>query len=124
MPDARIQLETYLHDSLGPAPLLRLEGINLDRNFRRRLFIKQVDEFPTHQLSAEAEVRILSQRVVLPATAHFDGVSAPDAGGAIEIEEGAGAIAGGLFDDEVAVEHDGLQSRQQVVTAVDMRPAH
>ena len=34
------------------------------------------------------------------------------------------AIARGLFDDEVTVEHDRLQARQQVVVAVDVRPAH
>ena len=61
---------------------------------------------------------------MLPTTAHLDRLATPDAGGAVEVEESAGAIARGLFDDEVTVEHDGLQTRQQIVLAVDVRPAH
>jgi hypothetical protein len=61
---------------------------------------------------------------VLPAAARLDRLATPDAGGAVEVEKAAGAIARGLFDDEVPVEHDRLQTRQQVVTAVDVRPAH
>ena len=61
---------------------------------------------------------------MLPATAHLDRLAAPDAGGAVEVEKAAGAIARGLFDDEMTVEHDRLQTRQQIVFAVDVRPAH
>ena len=104
----------------GPTPLLRLESINLNRNLRRRFLVKQVNKFPTHQLRAKTEVRIFGQRVVLPATAHRYRGAAPNAGRAVEVEKSAGAIARRLFDDEVTVEHDRLQTSQQIVIAVDV----
>src|SRR5262249_31504577 len=87
-------------------------------------FVEQVNKLPAHQLRAEAEVSVFSQRVMLPAATHLDGLAAPDAGGAVEIEKSAGAIPCRLFDDEVTVEHDGLKTCQQIVLAVDVRPAH
>ena len=103
---------------------MRFERVDLNRDLRRRFFVEQVNKLPTHQLRAEAKVSVFSQRVVLPATAHLDRLAAPDTGRAVEVEESAGAIACGLFDDEVTVEHDGLQTRQKIVLAVDVRPAH
>src|SRR6185503_12357110 len=48
----------------------------------------------------------------------------PDSGGAVEIEKTACAITSGLLNNEVAIEHDGLESCQKIVSAVDVRPAH
>ena len=42
----------------------------------------------------------------------------------VEVEEAARAVPHRLLDDEVAVEQDGLEARQQIVGAVDVRPAH
>ena len=123
-PDARVKFEPNLHHALGPTSLLRLESVDLDRNLRRRFFVEQVNELPAHQLRAETQIGVFSQRVVLPAAAHLDRLATPDAGSAVEVEKAAGAIARGLFDDEMTVEHDRLQARQQVVIAVDVRPAH
>src|SRR5436190_12344433 len=54
MPDTWIQLDTDLHHALGPTPLLGLKGIDFNWYFRGCFFIEQIDEFPTHQLRAEA----------------------------------------------------------------------
>src|SRR6266566_8440009 len=115
MPDAGIQLDAYLHHALGPAPLLRLEGVNLHGNFRRSFFIQKVNELPAHQLRAETEIGVLGKGVMLPATAHVNRGAPPDAGRAVEIEEAAGAIARRLLDNEMSVQHDRLQASQQVV---------
>jgi hypothetical protein len=61
---------------------------------------------------------------VLPAAGEFDGAAAPHAGRPVEVEEAAGAVANSLLDDEVAVEQDGLEAREQVRAPVDVRPAH
>src|SRR6266849_6038162 len=61
---------------------------------------------------------------MLPASTHLDRSSTPNAGGSIEVEKSARAVSNGLFDDEMAVKHDGLQASQQVIRPVDMRPAH
>ena len=47
----------------------------------------------------------------------------PDAGGAVEVEEAPGAVAGRVLDDEVAVEEDRLDLRQQREIAVQVLPA-
>ena len=124
IPNSSIQLEPNLQHALGPATLLRLEGVHFDWNFCRRFFIKQIDKSPTHQLGAKTQISILSQRVVLPAAAQLDRFAPPDARGPVEVEKISGAVARGLLDHEMAVEHDRLQARQQIVRAVDVRPAH
>ena len=64
--DARQQLQAGLDRPLGPAMLLRLERVHLDRHFRRRDDVRQELEPPATQLRAVAEVEVLGQRVVLP----------------------------------------------------------
>ena len=68
--EVRQHLAAGLDRPLGPAVLLRLEGVHLDRHFRRRDDVGQEQELPAAQLRAVAEVEILGQRVVLPAAAH------------------------------------------------------
>jgi hypothetical protein len=60
---------------------------------------------------------------VLPAAAVGDGLAAPHAGGAVEVEEVAGAGAGAVLQHKVAVEQDGLDLGQHAVVAVEVRPA-
>src|SRR4029077_4176620 len=47
---------------------------------------------------------------------------APDACGAIEIEKSAAAGAGAVFDDEMAVEQDGFDLREERVIAIEVSP--
>src|ERR1044072_180517 len=122
--DARIELERDFGHTLRPTALLRLEGVNLDRHLRRRVLIQQVDETPSHQLCAEGEVCILRQRVVLPPARKLNRLATPQARRPVEVEEAARAVPNRLLDDEVSVEEDGLKARQQIVRAVDVRPAH
>ena len=49
--------------------------------------------------------------------------AAPDAGGAVEIEKGAAAGARAVLDDEMAVEQNGFDLREQGIVAVEIGPA-
>ena len=49
--------------------------------------------------------------------------AAPHACGAVEVEVDAGAGAAAVLEDEVAVEEDGLDLREEAVVAVEVRPA-
>src|SRR5713226_4904354 len=123
-PDSSVQLEPNLQHALGPTPLLRFEGVNVDRNFRRGFFVQQIDKPPAHQLRAKAQVRVFGERVVLPAAAHLNRFAPPDSRGAVEIKKVAAPVARRLFDHKMTVEHDRLQPSQKVVRTVDVRPAH
>ena len=103
--------------------LLALEGVHLDRQFRRGDVTRQEHEAPAAQLRAVAEVEVFGQRVVLPAAAVVDGVTPPDAGGAVEVEEAAAAVAAAVLEHEVGVEQDGLDLREQRVVFVQVSPA-
>ena len=81
------------------------------------------DEPPAAQLRAVAEIEILGERVVLPAAGVVDGRPAPDAGRAVEVEEAPAAVAAAVLEDEMAVEQDRLDLREQRVVLVDVPPA-
>jgi len=111
-----------LDRALGPAVLLRLERVHLDRQLGRRHQVRQEHELPAARLGAVAEVEVLGQRVVLPAAGIDDGGAAPDPGGAVEVEEQAGAVAAAVLQHEVRVEQDRLDLGQQRVIGVDVAP--
>ena len=121
--DARQQLHAGLDGALRPAVLLRLEGVHLDRHFRRGDDVGQEHEPPAAQLRAVAEVEVLGQRVVLPSAGVGDRFTAPDARGAVEIEETAGAVAPAVLEHEVRVQQDRLDLREQRIVLVDVPPA-
>ena len=112
-----------LDQALGPARLLRLEGGHLDGQLGRALHVLQVEKLPSLDLRAIAQVGVFGQGVVLPAAGLFDGADAPHAGGAVEIEEDAGAGAAAVLQHEVAVQQNGLHLGQERVIAVDVGPA-
>src|SRR6266508_167469 len=124
VPDTAVELEPNLQHAFGPAALLCLEGINLDRNFRRRLFVQQINEPPAHQLRAKTQVGVFCKRVVLPTAAHLNRFASPDAGRAVKVEKIPAAISRGLLHHKVAVKHDCLQTRQQSVGTVYVGPTH
>ena len=121
--DPRQQLDAGLGAALGPAVGLLLEADHLGRQLGGGGVLRQVDELPALDLGAVAEVQIFGERVVLPAAGVVDGGAAPDAGGAVEVHEPAGAVAGRVLDDEVAVEEDGLALGEQAGVAVEVVPA-
>ena len=116
-------LDAGLDEPLGPARLLGFEGGHLDGQLGGALDVGQVLELPAGHLRAVAEVGVFGERVVLPAAAVGDGLAAPHAGGAVEVEELAGAGARAMLEDEVAVEQDGLDLGQHAVVAVEVGPA-
>ena len=61
---------------------------------------------------------------MLPTAAHVNRFAAPDSRRAVKVKKAARAIARCLFDYEMAVQHDRLQARQQIVRAIDVRPTH
>ena len=122
--DARQQLDGGLHRALGPAVGLLLEADHFRRKLGRGAELRQVDELPALDLAAVAEIEVFGERVVLPAAGVVDGGAAPDAGRAVEVHEPAAAVAGGVLDDEVAVEEDRLALGEQRRIAVEVVPAH
>jgi hypothetical protein len=120
--DRRQQLEAGLDRSLGPAVLLGLERVHLDRHFGRRDEVGQEVELPALELRPVAQVEIFRQGVVLPAPGVRDGRPPPHAGRAVEVEEVPGAVPPAVLEDEVAVEQDRLNARQQRVVLVDVPP--
>jgi len=120
--DTRQHLAAGLDRSLGPAVLLRLERIHLHRHLGGRDQVLQEDEAPAAQLRAVAQVEIFGQRVVLPAAGVGNRRPAPDARGAVEVEEMPRPVAAAVLEDEVAVQEDRLDLRQQRVVLVDVPP--
>src|SRR6185436_19747886 len=85
--------------------------------------IRQEHEPPAFQLRAVAEIEIFGERIVLPAARVIDRLAPPHAGGAVEIEEAAGAIAAAMLQDEVGVQQNRLNLGQQRVVAIEVTPA-
>ena len=112
-----------LRQTLGPAELLHLETVNLDRQFGRAIEPRQVDELPALQLGPVTEVRIFRERIVLPAARVVDHLAPQYSGGAVEIEEVTGARSGAVLQDEVPVEKKALHFRQEVEVAIQIAPA-
>jgi len=121
--DAGQDLAARLHRPLGPAVLLGLEGVHLHRQFAGNLHLGQEEEALALQLGPVAQIQVLGEGVVLPAAGLADGRFTPDAGGAVEVEEAARAVAGGVLDDEVGFEEDGLDAGQKRVGPVEVAPA-
>ncbi len=69
------------------------------------------------------EIHVLGQGIVLPAPGIHDALLAPDSPGAVEGEEAAAPVAGGLLEFQVSVEKHGLHPGEQVVIPVQMPPA-
>jgi len=116
-------LFAHLDGALGPAVLLALEAVHVRRELGGDDDVLEVDEFPAFELRAVAEVQIFREGVVLPAAAGFDGGPAPDAGGAVEVQEFAVAAAGRLLQHEVAVQKQGLQLGEEGEILVQVPPA-
>ncbi len=112
-----------LDEALGPAGLLGFEGGHLDGELGGALDVLEVFELPAFELRAIAEVGVFGEGVVLPAAGFVDGLATPHAGGAVEVEEDAGAGAAAVLEDEVAVEEDGFDLGEEAVVAIEVRPA-
>src|SRR5437660_9029906 len=103
--------------------LLRLEAVHVYRQFRRSYNVRKINEFPARQLGAIAEIEILAQCIILPASALFDTGTPPETGRSIEIEKPAAAAARGLLQQKVSVQKDRLHTREQRISAIQMSPS-
>src|SRR5262249_26196515 len=113
-----------LDRTFGPPVLLAFEGVHVHRHFRGGDDLGQEDELPSLQLGPIGQVEIFGQRVMLPTARLIDGAAAPDSRRAVEVEEAAGAVAGGVLDDEVPIEKNRLRLGQDRELPVEMAPAH
>ncbi len=109
--------------ALGPAVLLLFEAGDFRRELGGGEEFGEENELPAAELGAVGEIDIFGESVVLPAAGIFDGLFAPSARGAVEVDETSGAVAGGMFDHEVAVEEDGLATGEHGLGTVEVRPA-
>ena len=69
-------------------------------------------EAPTGQLCAIAQVHVLGERLVRPPARILDAATAPDPGGAVEVEEQPAAHAHGVLQQEMRIEHHRLRGRE------------
>ncbi len=60
---------------------------------------------------------------MLPAACIGDRRASPHAGSAVEVEEAASAVSPAVLEDEMRVEEDRLDPREQRVVAVEVTPA-
>ena len=111
-PDFRENFFARLDGSFRPTMLLRLKAVHIDRKFGGHDHIGEVNELPAFQLCTVAEIEILGERVMLPASGIGNARLSPDACGSIEIEKPPAAAAGGLFEEKMTIQEEGLNLRQ------------
>src|SRR5271167_645762 len=121
--NARKNLFCGLHQAFSPASLLRFEAVHVDGQFRSAFDLREIEKLPALELRAIGKIGIFGERVVLPAAGFFDGCTAPDACGAVEIEKSAATRARTMLDDEMAVEKNRFNLRKERVIAVEVGPA-
>lgn len=112
-----------LDGAFGPAELLAFEGGVGFGDFSGHDDVRDVFEVPATELCAVGEVQVFGEGVGSPAAGVFDGGAAPDAAGAVEVEEEMVGAACGLFDSEVAVDADGLGACEEGCVAIEVAPA-
>src|SRR6266851_6338100 len=112
-----------LHEPLGPARLLRFETVHVYGKLGSTFNLRKVEEFPAFELGAIGKIRVLSKRVVFPASGILNGLAAPHAGSAVEVEESAAAGARAVLHDEVAIKQYGFDVGEQRVVAVEIGPS-
>src|SRR5439155_12608133 len=120
----RQELQAGLDQALGPAGLLRLERIHLNRKFGGTNNVPQIEKFPSDHLRAIAQVCIFSEGVVLPSTGSFDSLASPDSSSAVEVEEPARQMPAAMFENEVPIENYRLHLCQKRVLPIDVTPTH
>ncbi len=103
--------------------LLRFEAVHVHWQFRRRHDIGEENEPPAFELRAIAEVEVLGERVMLPATGLLNAGFAPETGGAVEVEKAPASAARHLFEEKVAVEEHRLHAGEKRVAAIEVAPA-
>lgn len=117
------QLARGLDTALGPAPLLHQERGRCARKFGRDTHLVPQDKAPPRHLGPVADVEILGQRIVIPATRVHERLSAPHPRRPVEFEEPATAVPPPLLHQEVPVQEERLRAGQPRFVLVEMLPA-
>ncbi len=117
------ELARGLDPSLGPAPLLHLQGARTGRDLGGDTDVVEEDEAPPRHLGPVAQVEILGQGVGFPPAGLVQTRPTPDPGGAVEVEEAVGGVAAALLEEEVAVEEERLGPGEPALLLVQVVPA-
>ena len=117
------QLAGRLNRSFCPSKLLRANRIDVDRQLRWSRHLPVVHEGPPRELRSVAQVEVLGQCIAFPSTRLLDAISSPDACRAVEIDEAVAPVSRELFDDEMRVEAESLESSQKRRAFVQIRPS-
>jgi hypothetical protein len=94
----------------------------IDRKLAGHDHVVQVDHAPPFQLRAKTQIEIFRHGVATPAAGGLDRLAPPHATRAIEAQEALGPGARRLFDDEMAVEKNGLHAREPRGFSVQVAP--
>ncbi len=116
------QLQGGLDAPLGPTGLLPLETADLGRQLGRDDDVGHIPYLPAAQLSAVAEVEVLSQRVSLPAAGIPNAGPPPDASSAVKVDKQPSPAPCRLLDDKVTVHPQRLGLGEERVVPVEMAP--
>jgi len=117
------KLARGLDPSLGPAPLLHLQGAGPGGDLRGDADVVEKDEAPPRHLGPVAQVEVLGEGVGLPPAGLFQARPTPDPGGAVEVEEAVRRVATPLLEEKVAVEEEGLGACEPALPFVQVVPA-
>ncbi len=119
----RQNLNRSLDGTLCPTELLRLECVDVVREFCRNNHVEHELHLPTGKLGPVRKVHVFGQRVAFPTATAIDGFLAPDACGTVEVHEQLAPATCGLFHHEVTIDADGLGERKTGFSAVQVAPA-
>src|SRR2546428_11459445 len=96
-PNCGQQFLAGLDGSLCPAMLLRFKPVHIYWKFSGSYNVRKKDKFPTDKLGAIAEIKIFTERVVLPAASFLDTGTPPETGGCFVISKLPPPAPAGLF---------------------------
>ena len=111
-----------LHQTFGPARLLRFEPVHVHWQLRGAFDLGEIQELPAFQLRAVRKIRVFRERVVLPASSVVNHFAPPHARRAVEIEKRAPSRTCAMLHDKVAIQKNRLDIRQKRIVAVEIRP--
>src|SRR3984893_14742775 len=108
-----------LDQAFGPPRLLRLEPIHIYWQFRRTLYMRQIQKFPAFQLRSIRKIRILGKRVVLPSTCFVNRSAPPPSCGPIKIKKRPAAETPAMLNHKMTVQQNGFHAGQQRIVTVE-----
>lgn len=111
-----------LHAALRPPSLLDQERPGGWGEFGRHPHLFQESEAPAGHLGPVADVQVLGEGVEVPASRVLQGLSPPQPGRAVEVEEAPSPVPPRLLEEEVAVQQHRLGPGQPGIGLVQVVP--